>query len=368
MLSIDRERLLARFLRYVSVDSTAGDSPGGDLPSSPGQLELGRILRDELRTLGLTDAEQDAHGIVMATIPATIPGRAPVVCFNSHVDTSPETTGANVKPQVIREYAGGDIALPGDRSKVIRMTENPELAGLIGRTLVTTDGTTLLGGDDKAGLAIIMETTATLLENPSIPHGPLRVMFTCDEEIGHGIDHVDLKKLGADVAYTVDGMGHGKLDVETFSADGAVVTVTGVNIHPSIAKDRMVNAIRAAGEFCARLPKEMLAPEKTDGRDGFIHPVRLEGGVAEVTIHLILRAFDSPALTDYRKRLEAIATEAMAAVPGSLITVSTHAQYRNLGDGLKQEPRAVSFVHEAYRRLNRPITNTIIRGGTDGSR
>ncbi len=368
MLSIDRERLLARFLRYVAVDTTAGESPQGDLPSSPGQIELGRILRDELLALGLSDAEQDDHGIVMATIPATVPGTVPVICLNSHVDTSPETTGANVKPQVIREYQGGDITLPGDTSKVIRTRDNPELNELHGRTLITSDGTTLLGGDDKAGLAIIMETTATLIENPRVPHGPIRVMFTCDEEIGHGIDNVDLKKLGADVAYTVDGMGAGTLDIETFSADGAVVTVTGVNIHPGMAKDRMVNAIRAAGEFCARLPKDSLAPERTDGREGFIHPVRLEGGVAEVTIHLILRAFDTPALSDYRKRLEAIAQDAMAAVPDSTITVATHAQYRNLGDGLKKEPRAAQFALEAYRRLNRPVKETIIRGGTDGSR
>jgi tripeptide aminopeptidase len=368
MLTIDRERLLERFLRYLALDTTAGETPIGGGPSSPGQLVLGRLLCDELLALGLTDAAQDEHGIVTATVPATVDRHVPVVCFNSHVDTSPETTGKNVKPNVIRSYAGGDIPLTGDPTKVIRVKESPELNELHGRTLITTDGTTLLGGDDKAGLAIIMESVATLIENPSIPHGKIRVLFTCDEEIGHGVDHVDLARLGADVAYTVDGMGAGKLDVETFSADGALVTVKGVNIHPSIAKDRMVNAIRAAGEFCARLPKEILAPERTDGREGFIHPVRLEGGVAEVKIHLILRSFDTPALDDYRRKLSAIATDAMAAVPGSVITVETHAQYRNLGDGLKKEPRVVKHVHEAYRRIGRPVTETIIRGGTDGSR
>ncbi|HEX7881004.1 MAG TPA: peptidase T [Candidatus Eisenbacteria bacterium] len=368
MLTINQERLLERFLRYVAVDTTAGEAPIGDGPSSPGQLVLGKLLRDELLALGLTDAEQDRHGIVTATIPATVDGAVPVLCFNSHVDTSPETTGANVKPNVIRSYAGGDIVLSGDTSKVIRTTSNPELNDLLGKTLITTDGTTLLGGDDKAGVAIIMEAAAALLENPSVPHGKIRVMFTCDEEIGHGVDHVDLEKLGADAAYTVDGMAAGRLDVETFSADGAVVTVKGVNIHPMIAKDRMINAIRAAGEFCARLPKETLAPERTDGRDGFIHPVRMEGGVAEVTIHLILRSFDTPALDDYRKKLESVAKEAMAAVPGSTITVATHAQYRNLADGLAKAPRVVKNVHEAYRRLNRPSTETIVRGGTDGSR
>ncbi len=368
MLNIDAERLLARFLRYVAVDTTAGESPNGDLPSSSGQLELGRMLRDELEAMGLKDAEQDRHGIVLATIPATVTGTVPVVCFNSHVDTSPETTGAHVKAQVIRGYTGGDIPLPGDTSKVIRVSDSPELKDLVGRTLITTDGTTLLGGDDKAGVAIIMELAQTLVENPSIPHGPIRVMFTCDEEIGHGVDHVDLKKLGADVAYTFDGPGSGKVDVETFSADGALVTVKGVNIHPAIAKDRMVNAIRAAGEFCARLPKDTLAPERTSGREGFIHPVRMDGGVAEVRIHLILRAFDTPALAEYRKTLETCAKEAMAAVPGSEVIVETHEQYRNLGDGLRKMPEAVEHVHEAYRRLGGTVSEEIIRGGTDGSR
>jgi tripeptide aminopeptidase len=365
---INQSRLLGRFLRYVQIDTTAGE-PGGTYPSSPGQLVLGKLLADELREMGLKDVEHTEHGLVYATVPATIKDgdSLPVVAFNAHVDTSPETTGKNVKPHVIRHYGGGDIPLSGDPTKVIRVADNPELAGLIGKTLVTTDGTTLLGSDDKSGVAVIMEAAHALLEHPQIPHGPVRILFTCDEEIGHGVDHVDLEKLGATVAYTLDGSGTGDIDTETFSADLAIVAVRGVNIHPSIGKGRMVNAIRAAGALIDRLPKAGMSPETTDGREGFLHPYVVEGGVAETKIKILLRDFDTAQLAVKADLLRKAAEEVEAEFPGSQIAVNVLKQYRNLGDGLAKEPRAVAYVQEAYRRLNRPCKLTIIRGGTDGS-
>jgi tripeptide aminopeptidase len=364
--SVDPERLLQRFLRYVAIDTSA-DETSTSSPSSPGQMVLGLILLEELRDLGLTDVTQSAHGIVSATVPSTISGPVAVVALNSHLDTSPETSGAGVRPQVIRKYQGGDIVLPGDPTRVIRVEENPELADLIGATLVTTDGTTLLGGDDKAGIAVIMELAHILVSHPAIPHGPVRILFTCDEEIGHGVDHVDMKALGADVAYTLDGPGAGSVDTETFSADLATIRITGVNIHPAIAKDRMVNSIRAAGEFVARMPRDTHSPETSSGREGFLHPYRIEGGVAETTIRIILRDFDTAALDRYKLRLEEVAREVTGLFPGLKVAVGVTPQYRNLGDGLSREPRAVAYVHEAGRRLGRTMREASIRGGTDGS-
>ena len=364
---MNHERLLERFLRYVRIDTTAGNGSAG-YPSSPGQLVLGRLLVEELIAIGLNDAEQDEHGIVMATLPATCKRPTPVIAFNAHVDTSPETTGANVKPQVCRNYQGGDLALAGDPSQVIRVEENPELRQLIGRTIITTDGTTLLGADDKAGIAAVMEAVAYLAEHPELEHGAIRVCFTCDEEIGHGVDHVDLNKLGATACYTLDGSGVDLIDVETFSADLATVTVRGVNIHPSIAKGRMVNAVRVAADFLSRLPREMLSPETTADRQGFLHPYKLEGGVAQVTIAILLRDFDTARLAEHADTLRAAAQAASAAWPGSAIDVDILTQYRNMAEGLAREPRAVAYAQEAFRRLRREPRLSVIRGGTDGSR
>ncbi len=358
-------RLLERFLRYVQVDTTADDGSTG-YPSSTGQLVLGRMLADELRAIGL-DADQDQFGIVMATLPATCRGEAPVVGFNAHVDTSPETTGANVRPQVWRNYDGRDLVLPGDASKIIRVTDNPELKELIGRTIITSDGTTLLGADDKAGLAVIMEAIAWLAEHPEIEHAPVRVLFTCDEEIGHGVDYVDLKKLAATVCYTLDGSGTNEIDVETFSADLATVTVRGVNIHPSIGKGRMVNAVRVVADFLSRLPRD-LSPEMTDGRQGFLHPYAIDGGVAEVRLKVLLRDFDTRKLADQAKAIHDAAAATRAAWPGCQVDVAVTPQYRNMADGLAREPRAVAYAEEAHRRLRRQPHRTIVRGGTDGSR
>lgn len=364
---MNSERLLQRFLRYVQVDTTAVEN-ASRYPSSTGQLELGRMLVDELRAMGVTDAEQDEHGIVIATVPATSRRPVPTVALNSHVDTSPETSGANVKPQVIRNYTGGDIVLPGNTQKVIRVSDNPELKDLIGKTLITTDGTTLLGGDDKAGVAVIMETAAHLIEHPEIEHGPVRVCFTCDEEIGHGVDHVDLEKLGATVCYTLDGHGADEIDVETFSADLATVVIRGVNIHPMIAKGRMVNAIRAAADFVSRLPRHEQSPETTSDREGFLHPYHGEGGVGEVTLRIILRDFDTAALAPKAELLRQAAAQTMGEFPGCKIDVAITPQYRNMADGLRIEPRAVGYAERAAKRLGRNAKLSIIRGGTDGSR
>lgn len=360
------DRLLERFLRYVRVDTTARLGDQG-YPSSPGQLELGHMLAEELRTVGLADVEQSRFGIVTATLPASREGGA-TIAFNAHLDTSPETTSKDVKPQVWRGYAGGDITLPGDRTKVIRAAENPELASLVGRTIITSDGTTLLGADDKAGLAVIMETVERLRERPELPRPRLRVCFTCDEEIGHGVDHVDLDQLGANVCYTLDGFGADVIDVETFSADLATVTVRGVNIHTSIAKEKMISAIRGAAAFVARLPRDRLAPEVTEGRAGFLHPYTISGGVAETSLHILLRDFDTSALAAQAEMLRAAARDTEAEFPGLAIDVNVTAQYRNMADGLAREPRAVAYAEEAHRRLGRTAKRTVIRGGTDGSR
>jgi tripeptide aminopeptidase len=364
---INKERLLERFLRYVQIDTTAREGQA-TYPSSPGQLELGRLLRDELKAIGLADAVQTEKGIVLATLGPTVEGSLPVVALNSHVDTSPETTGAGVRPQVIRDYAGGDIKLPANPDAVIRAADSPELKSLVGCTIITTDGTTLLGGDDKAGLAVIVETAAYLREHPQIEHGPVRICFTCDEEIGHGVDHVDLDSLGATVCYTLDGQHADEIDVETFSADLATVTVRGVNIHPAIAKGRMVNALRVASDFIARLPVESLSPETTSDRQGFLHPYHVEGGVGQVSLRILLRDFDSANLAQLADRLREAADASRRAFAGSAIDVEITPQYRNMAEGLAREPRAVDFAKKALERLGRTPRLTIIRGGTDGSR
>jgi tripeptide aminopeptidase len=359
--------LLDRFCRYVRFDTQA-DEKATTYPSSTGQLELGRLLVSELQALGLDDAVQDSHGIVLATIPATTVSAAPPIAWIAHLDTSPETNGHNVKPIVHRDYEGRDIVLTGDPSKILRAAENPELVKLKGNTIITTDGTTLLGADDKAGVAVIMEAATQLTTRPEIRHGPIRICFTCDEEIGHGIDHLDLKKLAVQAAYTLDGGGQGEIDVETFSADLAVVTITGVNIHPSIAKGKMINAVRLAGMFLERLPRQKLSPETTADREGFLHPYRIEGGVAEVTLRILLRDFLTPRLADQADLLRATGRLIMAEYPQARIAVQITPQYRNMTEGLIREPRAIKFAEEAMRRAGLEPRRTIVRGGTDGSR
>ncbi|MEM1061234.1 MAG: peptidase T [Planctomycetota bacterium] len=356
---------LDRLLRYVRV-ATAADDRSDAIPSTPGQLDLADLLADECRDLGLADVDRTPEGTLYATVPATAGCEAPAVALFAHVDTSPEYPGDGVKPQVIEGYAGGDIELPRGPDLVIRANEDPDLAGCVGHTLVTTDGTTLLGGDDKAGVAVIM-TVAERLLDADVPHGPVKLCFTCDEEIGRGAKYVDLDRLGCVCGYTLDGGGAGDIDVETFSADAATVVFTGVNIHPSIAKHRMVNAQRALGAFLASLPREGLAPETTAGRDGFVHPYSVGGGVERAEVGLILRDFETEKLGDYRRLVEELAEKATAAAPGSRCEVTFREQYRNMREGLVSEPRAVSFAERAMADAGLTPHLGVIRGGTDGS-
>lgn len=358
--------LLDRFLRYVRIDTKADDTTTA-YPSSPGQLVLGRILRDELLAMGISDARQDEYGLVFATVPGNVPG-TPTIAFTAHVDTNPENAGKDVDPQIIRNYSGGDITLPKDPSKVIRVSENPDLNAVIGKTVVTTDGTTLLGADDKAGVSVIMEAVRILAENPAIPHGPVRIVFTCDEEIGRGVLHLDPSQLGAAAAYTLDGMASGEIEDETFSADAAEVVITGVIIHPSIAKGRMTNAIRLAGMFLDRLPKRILSPETTAGRQGFIHPLTIKGGVGEAKISFLLRDFDTANLAVEAEILREIARQVEREYPEATVRVETRKQYRNMRDGIAKEPRAMKCAEIAMRRAGLEPKFKIIRGGTDGAR
>ncbi len=359
------DTLLDRFLRYVRIDTQA-DETSTTYPSTPGQLELARLLRDELRAMGYADARMTEFGIVHATIPGTLPN-APTVALNSHVDTSPEFSGKGVNPQVVRNYDGRDLVLPGDPNRVIRLSESPELGRLVGKTIITTDGTTLLGGDDKAGLAVIMEVARTLSEDQTIPHGPVKVVFTCDEEIGKGVLHLEPADIGADVGYTLDGAGVGEVEGETFSADKATVTITGVNIHPALAKGRMVNAVRLAGAFLDRLPKATLAPEVTEGREGFLHPYRIDGGVPTTTLHILLRDFETPKLTEYADLLRTVGRQLEADHPEAKVEVAITQQYRNMRDGMAKQPNAVPFALEAVQRAGLTPMQRSIRGGTDGA-
>jgi tripeptide aminopeptidase len=360
------DTLLDRFLRYVKVETTAVEQTD-KYPSSPGQLELGKMLLGELRELGIRDAAVDEHGIVMGTVPATVEG-APTIAWISHMDTSPEFTAKNVKPIVHRNWDGKDIVLPGDPSKVIRVAETRGLAELAGRTLITADGTTLLGADDKAGVAVIMTAAAHLMAHTEIRRGPVRIVFTCDEEVGRGVDKLDLKKIGAACAYTLDGESIGELDNETFSADLAVVTITGRNIHPGLATGKMVNAIRLVGLFLSRMPWQRLAPETTADRDGFLHPYVIEGGVHEVKVRIILRSFVTAELGDHAKVLRTVADSILVEHPRAKIDIEVKKQYRNMHEALDQEPRAVTLAAEAIRRVGLDPKFQSVRGGTDGSR
>jgi tripeptide aminopeptidase len=360
------DTLLDRFLRYVKVETTAVEDTD-KYPSSPGQLELGRILADEMRAIGLKDVSITEAGIVIGTVPGNVPG-APTIAWLAHQDTSPESSAKDVKPDVIRNYDGQDIVLSGDKTKVIKVAETEGLAELKGKTLITTDGTTLLGADDKAGVAVIMTAAEALMKDPGHKHGPVRVVFTVDEEVGRGTDKVDLAKIGATAAYTLDGEAAGGIENETFSADMATITITGVNIHPGFAKGRMVNAIRLAGQFLTRLPWHRLAPETTDKREPFFHPYIIEGGVPEAKIRILLRSFQTAELADLAKVLQTIAATLEAEHPRAKIAVDIKKQYRNMLEYLEKEPRAVKLAVEAYRRIGVQPVYQSIRGGTDGSR
>ena len=360
------DTVLDRLLRYVVID-TQSDPSSETQPSTEKQKDLGRLLVRELREIGLSDAHLDEHGNVYATLPANVDKAVPVICFCSHMDTAPDFTGTYVRPQVVRNYAGGDITLPGDPSRVIRVADNPELKDQIGHDIVTTDGTTLLGADDKAGIAEIMTAMAFLVANPQVRHGTIKVLFTTDEEIGRGADKVDLDKLGADFGYTLDGSTVGEIEDETFSADSVDIAITGVAIHPGTAKGKMENAIKIASAIVARLPKDQ-APETTEGREGFIHPTDMSGAMEAASLHFIIRDFDDKGLAEKEALLEQITKDVLAGYPGSSYSFVVKEQYRNMKVVLDRYPAVVDNLVEAVRRVGLEPVRHSIRGGTDGSR
>ena len=358
--------VLDRFLRYVRID-TQSDASSPTCPSTEKQKDLGRLVAQELRDLGLADAHMDEHGSVYATLPANTGKTVPVICYCSHMDTSPDCTGKDVKPQIVRNYQGGDIVLPADPSQVIRAADNPALKDQIGSDIVTTDGTTLLGADNKAGVAEIMDAVQVLIANPQIKHGVIKILFTPDEEIGRGADKVDLNKLDAAFGYTIDGESAGHLEDETFSADGVTIAIQGVSIHPGFAKGKMEHALKIASRIVDRLPKD-IAPETTEGREGFLHPVGLQGGLDNATLTLIVRDFTEQGLKEKEALLEDIVRGVMKDFPHSSYTFEIKEQYRNMKVVLDRHPEVVEYALEAISRAGlQPILSSI-RGGTDGSR
>lgn len=365
-LAIDHT-VLDRFLRYVVID-TQSDPASPTCPSTEKQKDLGRVLARELKDMGLADAHLDEHGYVYATIPATTEKSVPVICFCSHMDTSPDCIGKDVKPQIVRNYAGGDIVLPGDKTQIIRVSEHPALSDQIGNDIVTTDGTTLLGADNKAGIAEIMDAAKFLIDNPQIRHGVIKILFTPDEEIGRGVDKADLKKLGADFGYTIDGETAGHLEDETFSADGATIEIEGVSTHPGFAKGKMEHAIKIASAIVDRLPKDTCSPETTEDREGFLHPVGISGTLENATIGLIVRDFTEDGLKQKEALLQSIIDAVMKDYPRSRARLTVKPQYRNMKQVVDRHPEIVENALEAIRRAGLTPVRSSIRGGTDGSR
>ncbi|MGJ4893146.1 peptidase T [Bradyrhizobium sp. HKCCYLS3077] len=356
-----------RFLRYVVID-TQSDPSSPTCPSTLKQKNLGRLLAGELQAMGLADAHLDDHGYVYATIPATTDKTVPVICFCSHMDTSPDCSGADVKPQIVRNYQGGDITLPGDSSQIIRAAEHPALKQQIGSDIITTDGTTLLGADNKAGIAEIMDAAQFLISHPEIKHGTIKILFTPDEEIGRGVDRVDLKKLGADFGYTMDGETAGHIEDETFSADGATIVINGVSAHPGFAKGKMEHAIKIASAIVERLPKDSCSPETTEGKEGFLHPVGISGALEQARLDFIVRDFSEQGLRQKEALLEDIVKDVMKDYPRSTYEMKVKAQYRNMKEVIDRHPEIVTYAEDAIRRAGLTPVRTSIRGGTDGSR
>jgi tripeptide aminopeptidase len=356
-----------RFLRYVLID-TQSDPSSRTCPSTEKQKDLGRLLAAELQAMGIRDAHLDEHGYVYATIPANTEKKVPVICFCSHMDTSPDCTGKGVRPQLVKNYRGGDIVLPGDPTQIIRATEHPALKDQIGNDIVTSDGTTLLGADNKAGVAEIMDAAHFLINHPEIKHGAIKILFTPDEEIGRGVDKADLKKLGADFAYTIDGETAGTVEDETFSADGATITIEGVSTHPGFAKGKMEHAIKIAAAIVDRLPKTTCSPETTEGKEGFLHPIGITGALEKATLSFIVRDFTDKGLKDKEALLESIVQEVMKDFPGSSYRLQIEQQYRNMKQVIDRHPETVAKAMEAIRRAGLTPVKTSIRGGTDGSR
>ncbi|MBK8044885.1 MAG: peptidase T [Haliscomenobacter sp.] len=362
-----KHTVLERFLRYVQID-TQSDPESPTQPSTEKQKDLSRVLVEELLAMGIADAHLDPHGYVYATIPANTPKNVPVICYCSHVDTSPDSSGAGVKPILHVNYGGGEIVLPDDPSVVIKPEEHPDLLEQIGNDLITASGTTLLGADNKAGVAAIMDAAQFLVTHPDIPHGTIKILFTPDEEIGRGVNKVDLEKLGAAFGYTIDGEKRGSLEDETFSADAATITIHGVSAHPGFAQGKMENAIKIAAAVVDRLPKDRLSPESTSGREGFIHPTSISGGLEKAVVQFIVRDFTDEGLIEHEHLLKRILDEVLNDYPNSRAEFKVTEQYRNMKKVLDQHPQVAEFAAEAIRRAGMEPIRSSIRGGTDGSR
>ncbi|MBE9602990.1 peptidase T [Pedobacter sp. MC2016-24] len=356
-----------RFTKYVQID-TQSDPKSPTVPSTEKQKDLGRVLVEELLAIGITDAHLDEYGYVYATIPSNSDKKVPVICFCSHMDTSPDCSGYQVKPIIHENYQGQDLVLPDDQTIVLKMREHPDLKDQIGNDIITASGTTLLGADNKAGLAEIMEAAAFLVQNPEIKHGTIKILFTPDEEIGRGVDKVNLEKLAADFAYTIDGETLGSIEDETFSADGAVLTINGVSTHPGFAKGKMESAIKILSDVISALPADCLSPESTELKEGFIHPVTISGNVEQAEARFILRAFNDEELKANGELLDATVQNIIEDFPNSTYELKIKAQYRNMKEILDQYPQIIDYGVEAIKRAGITPKQQSIRGGTDGSR
>lgn len=356
-----------RFMRYVQID-TQSDPASSTQPSTEKQKDLSRVLVEELKAIGINDAELDEYGYVYATIAATTDKDVPVICFCSHVDTAPDCSGKDVKPILHKAWNGSDIVLPDDKEVVITTANHPYLKQRIGDDIITASGTTLLGADDKAGVAIIMDLAKYLIDHPEIKHGKIRILFTPDEEIGRGVNKVDMHKLGAQFGYTLDGGERGHLEGESFSADAAIINFHGVSAHPGYAKGKLVNAMKVAGAFINKLPREEWNPESTEGMEGFVHPVMMEGQLEKATVQFIVRDFDTKKLAEHEERLKELALEAVNDFPGSSLDFTVKEQYRNMREMLDQYPFVMAYAEDAYERAGIKAERLSIRGGTDGSR
>ncbi|MBS1740000.1 MAG: peptidase T [Bacteroidetes bacterium] len=356
-----------RFMRYVQID-TQSDPNSPSQPSTEKQKNLSRLLVEELLSMGIKDAELDDHGYVYATINSTTEKDVPVLCYCAHVDTAPDCSGTNVKPILHKNWNGKDIVLPDDPSILISTSEHPYLSERIGDDIITASGTTLLGADDKAGVAVIMDLANFLLTHPEIPHGKIRILFTPDEEIGRGVQAVNMQKLGAQFGYTLDGGERAHLEGETFSADSVIITFHGISAHPGYAKDKMVNAMKIAGTFLSKLPRQEWCPESTEGMEGFVHPVRMDGVLEQATIQFIIRDFETAKLSEHEARLHSLAEETVKEFPGSNMEFVVKEQYRNMREVLDSHPQVMQYAEEAYRRAAMQPQRMSVRGGTDGSR
>lgn len=366
-IEINKSDIANRFMRYVQID-TQSDPQSGKHPSTEKQKDLSRILVEELRAIGISDAELDEYGYVYATIPSNTKKNVPVICFCSHVDTAPDASGTNVKPLIHKNYNGESITLPDDPTQVISPVMHPYLNKQIGADIITASGKTLLGADDKSGVAAIMQAAEYLMKNPSLKHGEIRILFTPDEEIGEGTAMIDMERLGAEFGYTLDGGEAGSLEDETFSADGAKIVINGVIAHPGYAKNKLVNALKLGGEILHALPKNEWAPEVTEKKEGFVHPTRFEGIAERAVLEFIIRDFDDEKLKEHGERLKAIAEEVVSHYLGASMEFSIYEQYRNMKNVLNDFPHVVAYAAEAINRAGLDVITESIRGGTDGSR